>query len=80
MNKSEISGLSFEEALKELENIINLLEAGDVPLDETITLYDRGSDLKKYCETKLRSAEEKIQKISRKQLDAKDLKVEDIQK
>ena len=80
MNKSEISGLSFEEALKELENIINLLEAGDVPLDETITLYDRGSDLKKYCETKLRSAEEKIQKISQKQLDAKDLKVEDIQK
>ncbi len=67
-------------SIMELENIINLLEAGEVPLDETITLYDRGSDLKKYCELKLRSAEEKIQKISRKQLDAKDLKVEDIQK
>jgi exodeoxyribonuclease VII small subunit len=80
MDRSEINGLSFEEALKELENIINLLEAGEVPLDETITLYDRGSDLKKYCELKLRSAEEKIQKISQKQLDAKDLKVEDIQK
>ena len=80
MGKSEINSLSFEEALKELENIINLLEAGEVPLDETITLYDRGSDLKKYCELKLRSDEEKIQKISQKQIDAKDLKVEDIQK
>ena len=53
MGKSEINSLSFEEALKELENIINLLEAGEVPLDETITLYDRGSDLKKYCELKV---------------------------
>ena len=80
MDRSEINGLSFEEALKELENIINLLEAGEVPLDETITLYDRGSDLKKYCEIKLISAEEKIQKIRQTQLDAEVLKVEDIQK
>ncbi|MAI97624.1 MAG: exodeoxyribonuclease VII small subunit [Rhodobacteraceae bacterium] len=80
MDKLEIKDLSFEEALKELENIISQLEAGEVPLDEAITLYDRGSDLKKYCELKLQSAEEKIQKISQKKLGSKDLKVEDIQK
>ena len=80
MTKVEIENMNFEEALQELENIINKLEAGDVPLDETITLYERGSELKKYCEKKLQSAEEKIQRISQKQSVSEGLKVEDIEK
>ena len=80
MTKVEIENMNFEEALQELENIINKLEAGEVPLDETITLYERGSELKKYCEKKLQSAEEKIQRISQKQSVSEGLKVEDIKK
>jgi len=80
MTKVEIENMNFEEALQELENIINKLEAGEVPLDETITLYERGSELKKYCEKKLQSAEEKIQRISQKQSVSEGLKVEDIEK
>ena len=80
MMKVEIENMNFEEALQELENIINKLEAGEVPLDETITLYERGSELKKYCEKKLQSAEEKIQRISQKQSVSEGLKVEDIEK
>ena len=79
MTKVEIENMNFEEALQELENIINKLEAGEVPLDETITLYERGSELKKYCEKKLQSAEEKIQRISQKQSVSEGLKVEDIE-
>ena len=80
MTKVEIENMNFEETLQELENIINKLEAGEVPLDETITLYERGSELKKYCEKKLQSAEEKIQRISQKQSVSEGLKVEDIEK
>ena len=79
MTKVEIENMNFEEALQELENIINKLEAWEVPLDETITLYERGSELKKYCEKKLQSAEEKIQRISQKQSVSEGLKVEDIE-
>ena len=80
MDKLSIGDMNFEEALQELENIINKLESGEVPLDETIDLYDRGSELRKYCEQKLLSAEEKIQRISQKQIGSKGLKIEDIKK
>ena len=78
MKKSEIEKISFEEALEELEAIINRLESGEVPLDETISLYDRGSKLKEFCENKLQSAEEKIQKISKKQSDSEGFEIENI--
>ena len=71
--------MSFEDAIQELETIIDKLESGEVPLDETISLYDRGSELKKYCEQKLQTAEEKIQRISKKEPGFEGLEVEDIE-
>tara|TARA_B100001250_G_scaffold276061_1_gene238518 strand:+ start:340 stop:576 length:237 start_codon:yes stop_codon:yes gene_type:complete len=78
MEKLEIADMNFEEALQELEIIIEKLESGEVPLEETITLYDRGSELKKHCELKLQSAEEKIQRISLSQKASGELKIEDV--
>ena len=60
---AEISKLSFEEGLAELEDIVRRLEAGDASLEESIEIYTRGAQLKRHCETKLRTAEEKIEKI-----------------
>ncbi len=61
--KSEIDGLSFEAALAELEQIVSKLEAGSVDLEASIALYERGAVLKAFCESKLKSAQEKIEKI-----------------
>ena len=60
----DIEGLSFEQALEELEPIVQRLEAGDVALEESIEIYQRGSQLRRYCDTKLKSAQAKIEKIS----------------
>jgi len=57
------AALSFEAALKELEEIVGKLEAGDAPLDESIALYERGARLKAQCERKLADAREKIEAI-----------------
>lgn len=59
----DLSALSFEAALSELEGIIDRLESGNVPLEESISLYERGAALKGHCEGKLKSAREKIEKI-----------------
>ena len=59
-----IEKLSFEEALVELETIVRQLETGEAPLEDSITAYERGVMLKKHCESKLRDAQEKIEKIS----------------
>ena len=56
--------LSFEDALKQLETIVDRLERGDVALDESITLYERGALLKARCEAKLKEAEEKVAAIT----------------
>ena len=64
MSKNKEENITFEQAIEELETIINRLEEGDVPLDETIKLYEKGSELKDFCEKKLQSAEVKIQKIN----------------
>jgi exodeoxyribonuclease VII small subunit len=66
MSKNKEENITFEQAIEELETIINRLEEGDVPLDETINLYEKGSELKDFCEKKLQSAEIKIQKINQK--------------
>ena len=66
MSKNKEENITFEQAIEELETIINRLEEGDVPLDETIKLYEKGSELKDICEKKLQSAEGKIQKINQK--------------
>ena len=55
--------MSFEDALKQLEKIVDDLERGDVPLEESIRIYERGEALKKHCDTLLKSAEDKVEKI-----------------
>lgn len=60
----DVSGMSFEEALRELEQVVGQLERGEVPLDQSIALYERGAALKKRCETKLKEAEEKVAKLT----------------
>ena len=60
----EIEKLSFEEALQALEEIVKGLESGDVKLDQAIDSYARGAALKRHCESKLREAQAKIEKIS----------------
>ena len=55
--------LSFEESLEKLEDIVNKLEAGDVPLDDAIAEFTKAMELVKVCNTKLNNAEEAIAKI-----------------
>ena len=55
--------LTFEKALAELETIVQKLESGSVDLEESIALYERGAMLKAHCEAKLKSAQERIEKI-----------------
>jgi exodeoxyribonuclease VII small subunit len=58
-----VSALSFEAALKELETIVSRLEQGEVDLEDSIALYERGQALKTHCETKLKAAEGRLEKI-----------------
>ncbi|NRA31343.1 MAG: exodeoxyribonuclease VII small subunit [Parvularculaceae bacterium] len=59
----DIKKMSFEDALKELEGIIQKLESGEVALEESITLYERGAALKAHCDATLGAARERIEKI-----------------
>ncbi len=61
---SDVDQMSFEDAIKELESVVGQLERGDVALDESIALYERGAALKARCEAKLKEAEEKVAKIT----------------
>lgn len=61
---ADISGLSFEEALGELEKIVRGLESGSADLKTSISSYERGVALKKLCEAKLKEAESRIEKIT----------------
>jgi exodeoxyribonuclease VII small subunit len=58
-----IDEMSFEAALKELESIVSRLEQGEVDLDDSIALYERGQALKAHCDKKLRAAEGRLEKI-----------------
>ena len=60
----DIAKLSFEESLHALEEIVKALESGEIKLDEAIQNYERGAALKRHCETKLREAQLKIEKIA----------------
>ncbi|MFA7431562.1 MAG: exodeoxyribonuclease VII small subunit [Rhodospirillaceae bacterium] len=59
----EIAALSFEDALRELEQIVQQLERGQVRLDEAVGAYERGSLLKRHCELRLAEARAKVEKI-----------------
>ena len=60
---SESIKMTFEEANAELESIVSRMEKGDVPLEESVAIFERGELLKKHCDTLLRSAEAKVEKI-----------------
>ena len=59
-----VEKMSFEDAMKELESVVGQLESGDVPLDQSIALYERGAALREHCQKKLAEAEEKVAKIT----------------
>lgn len=64
MSDTPVSEMSFEEAMRELETVVGQLERGDVALEDSIKLYERGAELKARCETKLKEAEEKVAAIT----------------
>ncbi len=59
----DIKVMSFEQALEALERIVDDLERGDVPLDKSIKIYERGEALKIHCDRLLKAAEDKVEKI-----------------
>lgn len=63
-NTNDLSKLSFEEAMASLEQIVAKLESGNASLEQSIDLYTRGTQLKAHCETKLKDAQAKIEKIT----------------
>ncbi len=62
--KPDIATMPFEKALEELERIVDQLEKGQVPLEESIQLYARGEALKTRCDELLKNAEMRIEKIT----------------
>lgn len=60
----DVATLSFEKALKELEAIVVRLERGDVPLEESVAIYERGEALKRRCDELLLQAEARVEKIT----------------
>jgi exodeoxyribonuclease VII small subunit len=60
---AEISALTFEQALAELEQIVSRLESGQAPLEDSIRMYERGAALKAHCETRLEAARLRVEKI-----------------
>jgi exodeoxyribonuclease VII small subunit len=63
-NNSDVTQLTFERAIEELETIVKRLEEGKVPLEESVAIYERGELLKRRCEELLRQAEARVEKIT----------------
>ena len=61
---ADVSQLSFEDALKRLEDIVRTLEKGEAPLDQSIELYQEGDRLKRHCEARLKAAQVRIEQIA----------------
>jgi exodeoxyribonuclease VII small subunit len=59
----DIAALSFEEALAELESIVKRLESGATRLDDAISAYERGARLRQHCETRLKEAQIRVERI-----------------
>ena len=64
MSDTPVDEMSFEAAMRELEQVVGQLERGDVELEKSIALYERGAALKTRCEAKLKEAEEKVAAIT----------------
>lgn len=62
-NATNIADLTFEDALRALEDVVRRLESGDVPLDESISLYERGEALRGHCQARLDAAQARIESI-----------------
>ncbi len=60
---NNVAALSFEDAIKELEQIVKRLESGQASLEDSIQFYTRGTLLKNHCETKLQQAKMKVEMI-----------------
>jgi len=65
--KNDISKLSFEEAIKELTSIVEKIEQGEIPLQDSLAQYEKGMALIKHCRTILQTAEQRIEKISKEE-------------
>jgi len=63
MTKPDVKSLSFEDAMGQLEKIVDALDSGDVSLEKSIDIYEQGAALQKHCEDKLKQAEMRVQKI-----------------
>lgn len=59
----DIAEMTFEDALRALEDIVRKLEGGEAPLDDSITLYERGEALRRHCQARLDAAQARIEKI-----------------
>ena len=64
MTAPPVAEMTFEQAMADLEQVVTQLERGDVALEDSIALYERGAELKKHCETKLKQAEGKVAAIT----------------
>ena len=62
--RTPVEQMSFEAAMAELEEVVGRLEGGEVPLADSIALYERGDALRKRCEALLREAEQKVEQIT----------------
>ena len=62
-DNKDIANLTFEQALAQLEQIVQRLEKGQVDLEDSIAIYEKGTALKAHCEAKLKDAEARIEKI-----------------
>ncbi len=60
---SDIAEMSFEQALAALEEVVSRLESGNVPLEESMTMYERGEKLRAHCQARLDAAQSRIEKI-----------------
>ncbi|MFA5539447.1 MAG: exodeoxyribonuclease VII small subunit, partial [Gemmobacter sp.] len=63
MSGQDIAEMTFEQAMAELESVVKSLESGEVALEQSIALYERGAALKAHCDAKLRAAEERVEMI-----------------
>nr|MBC7243900.1 exodeoxyribonuclease VII small subunit [Chloroflexota bacterium] len=63
MEGKEIANLTFEQAFQQLEEVVRLLESGDLPLEQSLALFEKGVLLARLCESKLDEAEQKVSQL-----------------